>query len=501
MKYSESNKPMVCMMTQSTCYKGTNEMTPRGVLWHSTGANNPQLKRYVQPDDNAVDREEMLTLLGKNQYGNDWNHIYHRAGLNAWIGKLADGTVTSIQTMPWDFEPWGCGAGSKGSCNDGWMQFEICEDNLTNESYFNAAYQEACELTAYYCKMFNLDPKGTVTHNGVKVPVILCHADSYKLGLGSNHGDVYNWFNKYGKTMDDVRNDVAKLMGENTSKPVIPTPTIPTVPTTPETEEMFRVRKSWEDSKSQIGAYKNLDYAKQACDKAGVAYHVYNSKGEEVYPNKKVDASKVDTSAADPQKVWNFLKQKGLNDYGIAGLMGNLYAESGLKPTNLQNTYERSLGMTDAEYIASVDAGVYNNFVKDSAGYGLAQWTYWSRKQAMLNYHKAAGKSIGDLNTQLEFLVKELSENFKSVWNVLKTATSIIEASNAVLLQFGLIVLILVKDIMTSIMLLKLNPYPQSNLKLFLAIFKKMILLKSAKMQFIMVVSLFLPGLLQKIGL
>ena len=53
MKYSKSNPPMKCMMTQSTCYKGTKKMTVKGVLWHSTGANNPTLKRYVQPDDGA----------------------------------------------------------------------------------------------------------------------------------------------------------------------------------------------------------------------------------------------------------------------------------------------------------------------------------------------------------------------------------------------------------------------------------------------------------------
>jgi hypothetical protein len=78
--------------------------------------------------------------------------------------------------------------------------------------------------------------------------------------------------------------------------------------------------------------------------------------------------------------MWDYFKAKGLNDFGVAGLMGNLYAESGLRPTNLQNTYEKKLDMSDAEYTAAVDAGVYTNFVNDSAGYGLAQWTYWSLK-------------------------------------------------------------------------------------------------------------------------
>ena len=117
--------------------------------------------------------------------------------------------------------------------------------------------------------------------------------------------------------------------------------------------------------------------------------------------------------------------------------MGNLNAESGLRSNNLQDTYSKKLGLSDAQYTAQVDNGTYNNFVKDSAGYGLAQWTYWTRKQNLLNYAKSKNKSIGDLTMQLEFLVKELKENYtSSVYNVLKNAKSVLEASNAVLLKF-----------------------------------------------------------------
>ena len=223
MKYNTNNKPLVCMMTNSTCYKQTRTMNPVGVLWHSTGANNPNLKRYVQPDDNAANKAEMLKLLGVNSNRNDWNHIAHQAGLNAWIGKLANGSVATVQTMPWNFRPWGCGSGSKGSCNNGWIQFEICEDSLTDPTYFNAVYKEACEITAYLCKMYNIDPFGTVKMNGVKVPTILCHADSYKLGFGGNHGDVLHWFSKHGKTMANVRNDVYALMNSSVITPTVPT--------------------------------------------------------------------------------------------------------------------------------------------------------------------------------------------------------------------------------------------------------------------------------------
>lgn len=291
MKYSKSNPPLVCMQTNSTCYKGTSTMQVKGVLWHSTGANNPLLSRYVQPTDGSADYDRMIKLLGKNKYGTDWNHTKQNAGLNCWIGKLADGSVTTVQTMPWNYRPWGCGSGSKGSCNTGWIQFEICEDALTDKNYFNAVYKEAVELTAYLCTLYGLNPKGTANLNGVTVPVILCHADSHKLGLGSNHGDVLHWFKKYGKTMDDVRNDVAALMGANiedsTPIPVAPAP------------QMYRVRKSWANAASQKGAYTNLDNAKRACDAAGDGYFVYDAKGVQVYPNK-IEVKPVTPAPSEP---------------------------------------------------------------------------------------------------------------------------------------------------------------------------------------------------------
>lgn len=222
MKYNASNKPLVCMMTNSTCYKGTKTMKPVGVLWHSTGANNPTLRRYVQPSENDSNYNELIAVLGKNNNKNDWNHKTVQAGLNCWIGKLANGTVATVQTMPWNYRPWGCGSGPKGSCNDGWIQFEIAEDSLTDEAYFNEVYKEACEITAYLCQMYNIDPNGTVKLNGVTVPTILCHNDSGKLKLGSNHADINHWFPKFGKSMATARQDVANLLNSTTTPAVNP---------------------------------------------------------------------------------------------------------------------------------------------------------------------------------------------------------------------------------------------------------------------------------------
>lgn len=140
--------------------------------------------------------------------------------------------------------------------------------------------------------------------------------------------------------------------------------------------------------------------------------------------------------STNEERIWNYLLGKGLSKAGAAGLMGNLYAESGLRPNNLQNSYEGRLGMSDAEYTEMVDKGTYTNFVRDSAGYGLAQWTYWSRKQALLAFAQAAGKSIGDLEMQLDFLMKELAGSYKAVLATLKTAITVRAASDSVLLNF-----------------------------------------------------------------
>lgn len=136
------------------------------------------------------------------------------------------------------------------------------------------------------------------------------------------------------------------------------------------------------------------------------------------------------------KRIWNYLISKGLSPAGAAGLMGNLYAESALSPTNLQNSFEKPLGMNDAEYTAAVDNGSYKSFAKDQAGYGLAQWTYHTRKAALLAFCKAAGVSVGALDAQLDFLYKELSEGYSGILSTLKTATSVKAASDLVLTKF-----------------------------------------------------------------
>ena len=181
---------------------------------------------------------------------------------------------------------------------------------------------------------------------------------------------------------------------------------------------------------------KRCTYSLTSSRIVGYGHPRFDAEPEVEEEDEPITGTPSTGSAADEKTIWNFLMVHIDNEYGVAGLMGNLYAESALRSNNLQQSYETKLGYNDTTYTAAVDNGSYDNFVKDAAGYGLAQWTYWSRKQAMLEFHQSKKKSIGDLQTQLEFLIKELSGSYKGVWSDLKNATSILDASNSVLLKF-----------------------------------------------------------------
>ena len=137
---------------------------------------------------------------------------------------------------------------------------------------------------------------------------------------------------------------------------------------------------------------------------------------------------------SNERAIWDKLISAGLTPAGAAGIMGNLYAESGLNPRNLQNSFEKKLGFTDETYTVAVDNGTYTNFVHDGAGYGLAQWTNVDRKKLLLYFSR--GSSVGDLNVQMDYLLWELGQKFPGVMDKLRTTGSVREASDCVLLQF-----------------------------------------------------------------
>lgn len=207
---------LACMLTENLCYTTAQAVTPCGVMIHSTGANNPNLRRYVQPSKDDPDYERLLALLGKNKYGNDWNRPQpggNKVCVHGFIGRLADGIVAQVQTLPWDIVGWHSGYANKYSTTNanklGYIGFEICEDGLDDSAYFAEVYQAAVELAAYLCRMYGFDPLG---RNQYGYPYITCHREGYDLGIAYCHADVLHWFPRYGKNMDTFRADVAAAM-------------------------------------------------------------------------------------------------------------------------------------------------------------------------------------------------------------------------------------------------------------------------------------------------
>lgn len=194
-----------CIFTENDCYKAGRTMTPKGAVVHSTGANNPTLRRYIQPDDG---------ILGKNTYDNHWNKSGVNTCVHAFIGKDKNGVVRIYQTLPWNYKSWGCASGSKGSYNNNYIQFEICEDALTDEKYFNEAFGLAIKLCAYLADKYNFSTENIVSHH-----------EAYELGYASNHRDCDHWLKKYDKDMDWFRRQVASSLGTTTLKPSTTSPT------------------------------------------------------------------------------------------------------------------------------------------------------------------------------------------------------------------------------------------------------------------------------------
>lgn len=178
-------------LTDNECYQRGTPMTPRGIMVHSTGANNPNLSRYVPGNEE----------IGINTSGTHWN-VYRPGGrqvcVHAFVGKMADGSVGIVQTLPWTMQGWHAG---KRQGNANYIGFEICEDDLTDPEYFNAVYNAALSLCVDLCQQFDLSSED-----------ILCHSEGYRLGIASNHADVMHWFPRHGKNMDIFCNDVAERL-------------------------------------------------------------------------------------------------------------------------------------------------------------------------------------------------------------------------------------------------------------------------------------------------
>lgn len=253
------------IMTKNLAYIENRWIIPRRIVWHSTGANNPNLRRYVGPDDG---------LLGVNKYKNYWNRPYEemkrKIAPHGAIGKLADETIATYLLLPIKdgkiMRGHHTGTGKNGNGNDTCIGFEICEDGLNDKAYAMAVYKEACEFTAYLCEQFNLDPLGE--------DVIIDHARAYQLGIASNHGDVMHWFGRYGITLDKIRRDVWALLEPE------PTPAPEPAPKPKPKPSMDDKIKAWDKANTlKLGSKgKTVEVLQRAL--AGKGYNVVVIDGD-----------------------------------------------------------------------------------------------------------------------------------------------------------------------------------------------------------------------------
>ncbi len=178
----------------SLCYKAARKMpngSPAGIIIHSTGANNPNLKRYV----NAP------AICGENVNKNYFDRADSNVCPHAVIGLDKSGQVKAAKLLPWNWCCWGCGSGSKGSYNysPAYIQIEVCEDGLTDEKYFSAAFGLAVELCKRLMKNYPT----------IKPENIISHHEACLRGYASNHADCDHWLAKFGHDMDWFRRQVS----------------------------------------------------------------------------------------------------------------------------------------------------------------------------------------------------------------------------------------------------------------------------------------------------
>lgn len=281
------------ILTQNDCYKAGRKIAVQGLMIHSVGCNQPNAEVFIK----------------------QWNKSGVQKCVHAFIQP--DGKV--YQTLPWSHRGWHGG----GSCNNTHIGVEMTEPSTIKytggsswtdlnpaetKKHVFATYQTAIELFAYLCTEFKLNP--------LQEGVIISHSEGHKRGIASNHGDVEHIWRKFGLTMEQFREDIQNAMTKEENKP--------------ETNEnnkatgLYRVRKSWTDVCSQIGAYSILDNAiKQA--KANDGYKVYDEKGNQVYP--PVNGKSVDNNPVNSQflvkvtaDALNIRKGPGTN-YSITGVI------------------------------------------------------------------------------------------------------------------------------------------------------------------------------------
>lgn len=172
------------ILTNSDCYRAGKPLAPKGILVHSTGVNQKRISAYTR----------------------QWDRPGIRACVHGFLGLDDEGKLCFTQILPYEMRCWGSGNGSKGSCNDSHIQFEICEW-LEDGDWCRETYEAALEVCEWLCRLY-----------GIGAEQVLCHSEAHALGYASNHGDVMHWWPRFGLSMDGFRRELKERLEGNAVK-------------------------------------------------------------------------------------------------------------------------------------------------------------------------------------------------------------------------------------------------------------------------------------------
>ncbi len=214
--------------TYSGAYKANRRIKPKGIVIHSTGAENPNLWRWVNSPKYAGENPNDNYFSGVNDERQVLPH--------AVFGLDIDGKCAIIKILDYDYRCWGCGSGVKGSYNDSHIQIEIAEDYGLTRAYLLDALNSVAEWAAIQCIKYD-----------ISVDDVVSHKEAHAAGYASNHGDPEHWLSKYGITMDNFREKVREWIKRIND-------TVPEL--SPKPTALWRV---------QVGAFSTEENARDYC--------------------------------------------------------------------------------------------------------------------------------------------------------------------------------------------------------------------------------------------
>jgi len=288
--FSKLLKILRVYQSKNPCYKKAQKATQKGILVHSTGAVNRELRRYVDAPE----------YLGENQYNNHWNKSDANKCVHAFIGYDKDKNVVVAQTLPYEYACWGCGKGDKGSYNRdpvAHIQFEICEGSKTDAEYYAKVIEVAEEYCVHLCKLF-----------GWSADQITSHREAHEAGYASNHGDPQSYMKNFGDNIDKFRSRVAaRLNGAETGLESVEI----------KTEEIPAQEEKTAQNASQEGKKVNIELTTLKSGSRGrevkTVQRLFNSLGfgcggvDGIFGSKTLNSAK------------SFQKAKGLDVDGVVG--------------------------------------------------------------------------------------------------------------------------------------------------------------------------------------